>query len=356
MNNLDVGIENLLLGCAKVKQSESLLIVHEDPALGWYDDATPVAVAAAAQALGLQTSLLQVGAPQVSKDRALLDAIAAHDSTLFLARVGDQDRFGQGLAQERSVMCYARTVTALASAFGQAPHAAMVALKEAVNDVMLTAGSIEITCPLGTRYQGRVGETERENSDVTVKRFPLCVPQPIPATGFSGQVVLTRYLTPTGSMPYEPASCPIQNPVVAHVEQGRITGFEGEDPDVSAIRAHYDTVAGQFGIEPNVVHSFHAGIHPGCAHLEHMDEDPDRWSNTIFGNPHFLHFHTCGDYAPGEICWMVLDPTIRVDGTEFWRTGELQLGAFAQTAAVAERWPQIRQLFDAPCSSLGLGD
>jgi hypothetical protein len=26
-----------------------------------------------------------------------------------------------------------------------------------------------------------------------------------------------------------------------------------------------------------------------------------------FANPRYLHFHTCGNYAPGEIAWSLFD-------------------------------------------------
>lgn len=36
--------ENLLLNCAKLSSANSLLIVHEDPKLGWYDAVVTEAV------------------------------------------------------------------------------------------------------------------------------------------------------------------------------------------------------------------------------------------------------------------------------------------------------------------------
>jgi hypothetical protein len=53
--------------------------------------------------------------------------------------------------------------------------------------------------------------------------------------------------------------------------------------------------------------------------------DPDRWSNSVFTSPRWLHFHTCGAYAPGEICWMVGEPKVEVDGKALWREGRLWL-------------------------------
>ena len=80
-----------------------------------------------------------------------------------------------------------------------------------------------------------------------------------------------------------------------------------------------------FGIDPDVVHSWHAGLHDGCPAGLDPHGDPDLWSNTVFGSPAWLHLHTCGAYAPGEICWMVADPTVEVDGRALWQDGVLAL-------------------------------
>ena len=74
----------------------------------------------------------------------------------------------------------------------------------------------------------------------------------------------------------------------------------------------------KFGIDPDAIHSWHAGIHPACAYEGEAARDPDHWSNTVFTNPRFLHVHTCGANPPGEICWMVLDRTVKVDGVAIW--------------------------------------
>ena len=355
MTNLDAGVQNLLVNCAEVRSGETLLIVHEDPVLGWYDMEAPSAVNEAATRMGLTTTMMQVGEPSQSREQAVFDTIASHDITIFFARIGDQDRFDGSAKQERSVMVYSRDAISLASPYGRVHHHAMLALKDAVNDITFSSGCIEISCPLGTRYSGSVAHVERENaSEVTVKRFPLGVPQPIPAAGFSGRVALARYLTPTGSMPYEPASCKIERTVMAIVEDGRIVDFQGDASSVTAIRQHYQTVSRQFGIDPDCVHSWHAGIHPGCSYPGMIEDDPDRWSNNVFPHPRFLHFHTCGNYAPGEICWMILDPTITVDGNPLWDNGKLMVENFKQTSTIAACWPELRDLLSMPSGSIGV--
>jgi hypothetical protein len=87
-----------------------------------------------------------------------------------------------------------------------------------------------------------------------------------------------------------------------------------------------------------------------------MSNDPARWSNTVFTSPRFLHFHTCGENPPGEICWMVLDPTVIIDGVALWEGGRLYPERFASTNAVLDYAPELAAAFKTPCTQVGLND
>jgi len=349
------GANNLLMNCAGLKSHETLLIICEDPALGWYDAAAPEAISALAKDMGVNPTMMKVGSPENDLDPALEVAIAAHDCTIYFSRIGDQLRFDQPLPGKRSVMSYIRDVDMLGSVYGRTSFGACLMLKEAVNDVLLNAKHIEITCPLGTKYSGcATDDARREKTDVSVRRFPLGVPLPLDASLFSGRVALAHFLTPTGSKPYHPASIPLKDTTFADVENGRIAGFSGDKDQVARIKEHYEMVANKFGIDRDIVHSWHAGIHPGSSHPADAGDDPDRWSNSVFTNPRFLHFHTCGNYAPAEICWMVLDHTICVDGKNLWENGRLDPGKFSQTRACLEQWPELNTVFAHPSQEVGL--
>ncbi len=354
-DNLAKGARNLLINCANLKQGDTLLIIHENPELGWYDAATPATVTNEARLLGITPTVLEVGEPVNTRTADLTAAISGHDCTIFFARIGDQDRFANPVPGKKSVMCYARDAAMLASTYGRTSHLAFVDMKSAVNDILLDANQIEISCPLGTRVTGRATEAQRKQPlDVSTLRFPLGVPQPLSAAGFSGQVALAHYLTPTGSKVYQPAWLKLEQPIFARFEHGRIDGFYGDATEISRVEDHYNLVAGQFDIDADVVHSWHAGIHPGCAYTDDASRNPDRWSNTVFTNPRFLHFHTCGDYAPGEICWMVLDQTVSVDGKLLWEHGHLVPEAFSQTKQCIENWPELDELYANPSNLIGL--
>lgn len=325
----------------KVSAGDAALIVCEDPALGWYDAEATDLIQIALENLGCRVSTIQVDGPDKPLPAHYEDQLSAHDTIVYLARVGDQDRFVDKLPGKNVAMLYARDRETLTSAYAATDHDAMVALKKSVDAVARSSDHVTISCPLGTRLEGRVEMEDEIEGEVSVKRFPLCVPQPVLARAISGKVALTRWLTPTGSRSYSPASVRIDDVVMAHVDQGRISGFEGNRQTVKAIEDHYEMVADQFGLDKDAIHSWHAGIHPACFFKGTIDDDPDRWSNNIFGSPRFLHFHTCGSIPPGEICWMVLDPTISFDGTPLWRDGRLELRNFEQTAAALKTRPEL---------------
>ena len=353
--DLGAGARNLLVNCAELGAGESLVIVREDPSLGWYDGQTAQAIADEARTLGVRPTMLEVGAPKNSRGLSVSQAMEAHVCTVFMSRIGDQDRFADPAPGKKTVMCYARDAVEMASAYGQADHRAMLQLKAAVNDLLLAAETVRITCPLGTDISGNVSKTDKETpADVSVRRFPMGVPQPLDASQMSGQVALARFLTPTGSKTYEPPSLPIRETVMAQVSNGRIAGLTGEAEDIEGIRGHYNMVAGLFDLDADRVHSFHAGIHPGSAYALEAGANPDRWSNSAFTNPRVLHFHTCGDYPPGEICWMVIDHTLLIDGKALWQDGRLCVEAFEQTARCLDEWPELHALFDSPSRAIGL--
>ena len=198
-SRLKKGARNLLKNCANLQTGDSLLVIYETPEGGWYDQEVVDAVLKMARDLGVEPARLEVGAPGNEENPAVTESISRHDCTIFLTRLGDQDRFAKVVPGQRTVMVYTRTADMLASNYGTTPHQAMEDLKGAIHSIMRNTREIVITCPLGTHLTGDTSQTMWEDTgDVSVKRFPLGVPQPIGAASFSGQVALSRYLTTTG--------------------------------------------------------------------------------------------------------------------------------------------------------------
>ncbi len=352
------GAKALLRDCMGAVAGDSLLIVREPPGAGYYDDAAPGIADSAARDLGLRACLVE--APPGVEDLSALGAFAAtlggFDHVLFLARVGDQLRFSAIPGVASAAMCYALDREAFGSPFAVAPHAALCALKQAIDEAMSRATLIRVTCPLGSDYSGRAPQCGEAPADTSVRRFPMLVPRPLPSAGFRGRVVLSRFLVGTGSRFYAPYALALDADVTAIVEGNRLTRLDGPEPQVARIRAHYADIAGRYGLDPWFVHSWHAGIHPACAFRGEALAAMERWSGSAFGNPRILHFHTCGDYAPGEISWTILDPTVTLDGLALWENGRLRPERLPEGATILDANPILAALFANPERAVGLGN
>jgi len=348
------GAQNLIEGCLGDVAGKTILVVAEDPALGWYDSAAPACVKSVLAEMGAVVRTIQVGAPQNHAIDAVQQALDTADEAIFFARIGDQGRFKPQYRGPRSVMSYALNAGMLASGYGTLDHKAMIALKNAVDEVTLGAHHIRVTCPLGTDFEGSPGESLTTGGEVVVSRYPMGVPKPVLANNFNGVVKLTHYLTPTGSKVYEPAFLSLPDVVTAHIEGTRIADVTGPSDLVANFRQHYDHVAAQFGLDAYNIDSWHAGIHPLMGYDMAAKNDPVRWSQTVFSNPRLLHFHTCGMGPPGEICWMIVDPTITIDGTALWENGRLHPERFASTRKVLEASPGLAEAFASPVDAIGL--
>ena len=349
MNNIDnlaLGVKNLLINCAKLRSGDKLLIVSEKESLGWYKDNAAKTVKNFALSLGIFTKIVKVDAPGDQKLEEVESIIPDYDCTVFFARIGDQNRFERLRDKSKRVMSYARSKEDLGSLFSTINHQAMVELKESINSIFLNTKKVEIFCPRGTELSGMMLNTKYyKNPDVTVLRFPMLVPMPIIASSFSGKVLISNYLTSTGSEAYSPKILKLSEVVTVILSKGRITNVLGLESDIINFNKHYNFVSEKFNLDRNNVHSWHAGIHPATKYEKPIDLDPDQWANSIFGNPNYVHFHTCGAMPPGEICWMVKDPTIKVDNKALWNSGVLMVKHFDATKKSLEKWSELDNLF-----------
>jgi hypothetical protein len=349
-------VANMAFGCAGAQPGARILILHEPAAEDHYEAGLCEDVHAAAEALGLVVECREIAFSPEPADPPphVLDAMEAADHILYLARLGDQMRFRPLPHARKSIVSYAVTRAAMAGPFGTAPHKAMLELKEAVNAALRAAREIRVTCPLGSDFAGHIAPATEPMADVGILRFPMAVFAPVPMEGFAGQAALARFLVGTGSLYYEPFVHRIDGTATVRFVGTRITGYDGPAETVAGIRAHVAALAARYGLDADFVHSWHAGIHPGCAYEGAMADNPGRWTGSAFGNPRLLHVHTCGSYAPGEVCWNLLDPTITLDGVALWQQGRLHPDRIPGGPEILDTWPDLRALFAAHDRAVGI--
>lgn len=350
------GARNLLENCARAQTGDRLLIAWESPDYGYFDDTAVGCVKHAARQMGLLVQDIEVGfnpdKPHLTPD--LLEKFETADIVLFLARLGDQLRFSDMPQGKKIIVSFALNRHLFGSGFANGHHDAFLQIKSAVNAVLARAENVRLTCPAGTDVTGKPELDLGALKDTSILRFPMSVFTPVPAHSFSGRVALAGFLTGTGSRYYDDYTQEFAGQVFALMQEGRLTGFAGEAGDVARANAQYDRVAGMFGIDRNFVHSWHAGIHPGCGYPWDMRANYERWGGAAFGNPRILHFHTCGAYAPGEISWNVIDPTIEVDGVILWDRGIFHAKRLPGGAGILARYPCAAGLFAHPDPEIGL--
>ena len=333
--------------CAKLSKSDTLLIVSEDPKYGWYNKDITNLIYNQAKKCGIKTDIMIVGEPTNDPDNNLKIEIDKYDCALFFARIGDQDRFETYTSSTKRIMSYVRNTESFFSLFGSTNYNAMEELKKVIDNLILNANMVEIRCPLGTKIVGKITESQSKinNSDVSVIRFPIVIHSPILANNFSGKVVLSKYLTPTGSKVYKPNYLKLDEPVNVILKNGKIINFLGDTKQVRNVIKHYKNISKMFSIDEKAVHSWHSGIHPGINYRHKISNNPDMWSNTMFVSSKYLHFHTCGNYAPGEICWMVANSTIKIDGKEIFEKGVLKVHSFKETIDCLNKWDDLKNLY-----------
>ncbi len=355
-NPVDQGACNLLVNCAGLRAGDRLLIVHEPASLEYYAAEVVAATTRSARRVGAAVRLLEVpfDPEPGSLPPGLAKAMAEVDQTVFFARIGDQMRFRDLIGGGRATVAYTLDGGMLGSGFGTAQYRAFDLLAQAADRMFSGATEIRLTCPHGTDMRGAARPNGTPPADVSVRRFPMPIHAPVAADGFSGQIALPGFVVGTGSRYYEPYACTFEGTVLMHVDRGHGIGFTGPPRSVAKVRDHFARVADRCGVNPNTVHSWHTGIHPGCAFPHPAESDWQRWSGAAFGNPRVLHFHACGEATPGAVSVNLIDPTVIVDGIEIWQGGILHPGRIPGGSAILGAYPCAAALFAEPSRDIGL--
>ncbi len=336
------GARNLIVEAIGAKPGETLAIIAEDPALGVYDGLVPRCIAEVATEQGIAARIVPVGNHAGLDDipPAAIEALETCDHIVFHARMGDTMRFDEIGGRATKTMSYALDLGLLGGAGCTLPHRMLREIEAAWDQVADNAPNWRITCPLGTDLAGTqdvAAVAAGQAPDFTVKLFPVCSPRPISCATGSGRVAVAHWLMASDHRPYDDALLPLDEPLLATVENGRIVDWSGPAALVARVRAHYQRVADTFGIDGDVVHSWHAGLNPGIFFPFDALGDMDRWSKVTFANPRYLHIHTCGDFAPGEIAWSLFDASVELDGTVHYESGRFRFLDCPEVLAIAAR-------------------
>ena len=321
------GIDNLLLTCVGMQTGDSVLLVQEPRNERIYCTQLTEKIAARVRQLGAKATLqtYDLITEPGAFPAELIKAMEQADHTIFLSRIGDYSRFVPISGRSTKTQCYALDAQMLASHYAGACYKLMTRLHQKLEAELMAAKHWNFSCALGTDLSGEFcwpSQQGGEDDDFTLQLFPVTTFKPVPCNTANGQVALSRWLMPGGVAKVEPSHLHFEGVVMAKVEAGSVSGFEGPAKVVKQANAHYDFVADSLQINRNRVHSWHAGINPHTAFDGCMVEELPRWESISFASPRYLHIHTCGDVPPGEITWSVFNPTVKIDGETYWKNGQ----------------------------------
>ncbi len=345
MFNPRLGAKNLLLEAIGVSQGQSLAIIAEDPTLNIYDPLAVQCIAEVAQELGLQVECIPVADPHGMNEvpEKVMQAFHTQDHVLFQASLGDTLRFTDLPGRATKTMSYALDLATLGSTACTTSFHLLRAMQAAFEAETDQALDWHIRCPYGTDLSGQQALDEirkGETVNFTVTRFPVCAPRPISCATANGVVALNYWLIGTDNHPFDNDQLLLDEPVMAVIENGRLVDLQGRSDLVHAVRSLYIRVGELFSMDPWDVHSWHAGMNPGAFYPFNAINHLKRWGKIAFANPRYLHFHTLGNYAPGEVTWSVFDATITMGGQTYWEQGRYVYLDRPETHALFARYDQ----------------
>lgn len=347
---LEAGAKNLLLNCVGLKSSQHVLLVREPPALDYYDQLAPDTVEAQAKLLGADVRVMHVPLVQGPEDMpaSLREAMAQADHTVFMSRIGDQLRFYPVPGPGTTTMCYALDAQMLAGDACQVPYSLTMQALAFVQSKLDLMTHWRVTCPLGTDIAGRVATAttpSQAKTGFTVRLFPPGPFRTVSCAAASGKLV-TRHFPGSATHRYEPYGLIVEEPVTLIVTAGRIVDFEGSESCVGRVRAHYEHVAASLGIDAFAVHSWHAGTNPKIWYPKKAESDVERWNGVVHSHTRYTHFHTCGDYNPGEIVVGLIDASVIVNDEPYWLDGRLKLLDEAPAQALLQEHGETTNAFE----------
>ncbi len=363
MNNtidITIGSRNLLQECLGSKPGDRLIILHEDPALNFYDDKAPQTLFEVATADGLIADIRQVGfSPDCNHvDDTLWDFVKTFDHAVFFARLGDQYRLaGKSAANTNVVIMYTLDQSMLASRYASLSYCGMGKIKVLVDKTLMQARHIKISCQYGTDISGNFSPKLTENLKPTgfgIAEFPIPVARAIEADPFEGTITLRHNIAGSGNRYFDPWGISFEGTLTAELRNGVISNLLGPKNSVDKVTTYVENVGKTFDFNPWIAQSWHAGIHPGCAYAMRPDDNLERWVTGPFANPRAFHFHCGGHKPPGEINWHIIDVTIEVDGIALWENGQFHPERLTGGAEILNHYPEIVSAFANPAREIGL--
>ena len=324
--NIESGLRNLLIRCARLEVGQSVLLVGESGEKPYFESTLVEAASRVAQQLGLIVDSISEEPVSGADDfpPVVANAMQSADVTIFFSRLGDQVRFSDAPGSSVKVMCYATTAEYFAAPFATVDHCSMKHIHDLLIDRLLSATTYRITAPCGTDLFGEIDNEGVTWSGATtefqVEQFPMMIFPPINTHHLNGTLVIDRFVTSSSTRAYDDSTLRIDTPIVATLEDSRVVDLKGKSGLVDALTVQLERAARLTGGDPRSINSWHTGINPGTFFHQDPYKDLEYWGTVTFGSPRYTHFHGAG-HDPGDIAYHLMDATISFDGESYWENG-----------------------------------
>lgn len=323
---------NMLVDGCDMKAGDEVLILNEN---GITEPAVSDIIEDEARKLGGRVHVMWTDTVKGPEDLppSVVKAFESPDVTVFNHMIAGVLRLVPFNGRGMKMLNFLQTWDQLGSPFGRVPYKVWLEVLKELGPRLGQARTWRITCPLGSDFSGSIpqpGQSPRggkatdaksTGDGFTLRTFPLGVCQVFGSMQASGRLAV-RWLTPSGVHVFEPNGIALPSPVMLEIDNGHITGFEGDAEAVSQLRAYMEKCGSEMGKDPYIVNSWHAGINPRCGVTAGPEQQGlDQWMYMVHANPRIVHLHTIGAAPPGEMSIPVVDPTIEFDGEKVWDKG-----------------------------------
>ena len=323
MAQIEAGTFNLLCNCAGARTGDRILLVGEDGENPYFAPELCSTVARVAEGMGMKPEVIMAApVPDATRfPRNVREAMDRTECTIFFSRLGDQVRFSLPKRKSRPVMTYTLGLDYLAAPFASVDFHVMKRMHDALLELILDSRGYRITGDCGTNLTGEIRPGREDPvAAFAVELFPVMIVPPINCDRMNGTLAIRHFVTSTSTREYSGSTLVLDRPILARVENSRMTAFDGPADLVARLRAQFERAAELTGGDAYRINSWHTGINPHTFFKGDPYADLELWGTVAYGSPRYTHMHAAGD-DPGDAAVHLMDMTISFDGRTVWDRG-----------------------------------
>ncbi len=327
-SEIEEGARNCIVGCARVKNQDNLLILNQT---GSVDNEVSDALVQAAKATGARVHVLwEDPIPKESNEvpKTLVAALLSSDAAVLTYPSLRREILHPHLKDKEVVRSgnWAMTAKLMGSEWARFPFALEQAIINKLDEIMERGEFWRITTPRGTDIRGKFAGKgsiiagayfEKDDDNTRLNRyFPGGVHTPFNSRAVEG-VIMVEHLS---GLAISGNAVAIERSLKVELKDNRIISVEGEDRGVKILKREIEERKEE---AYDFMDSWHAGTHPKTVVPYDRKKEPRAWWSYAHWSPLVLHFHLGRSVNPLTLgCF---NQTISVDGRKIYEDGKLAM-------------------------------